>query len=375
MHTNVAASWPQQIFPFPALSGEAYPERQREMEYQINPGAWGAMFPIPAGVVDEHIKMVGRDQLKVLLWLFRHASDGKELADLCADTGIKPEDAVDAMQYWIGCGLLIQTGEAPAAPMPEKKAEPEKPVLAPIPLSKPTSEQIACRLLEEPALSLLYAEAQQKLGRTIGYDGQSTLLMIHDQYGLPVEVILMILEYAASQGKTSMAYIAKMGRDWGEREIDTLEKAEEQLTRLRTGQSLWNQLKALTGIHTPRPTAAQEKFLTEWSDELHFGIDMIHLAYEEMANHTDRLSFPYMNKVLRSWHEKGLLTPEQVGKEKQAHQQAREKAALPAPTGKKQSSGKAEARDASYDLDEYTRRALHEPLVYTKKRQDSKKGI
>ena len=95
-----------------------------------------------------------------------------------------------------------------------------------------------------------YAEAQQKLGRTIGYDGQSTLLMIHDQYGLPVEVILMILEYAASQGKTSMAYIAKMGRDWGEREIDTLEKAEEQLTRLRTGQSLWNQLKALTGIHT-----------------------------------------------------------------------------------------------------------------------------
>ena len=104
---------------------------------------------------------------------------------------------------------------------------PEKTVLAPIPLSKPTSDQIACRLMEEPALRLLYAEAQQKLGRTIGYDGQSTLLMIHDQYGLPVEVILMILEYAASQGKTSMAYIAKMGRDWGEREIDTLEKAEE----------------------------------------------------------------------------------------------------------------------------------------------------
>ena len=215
---------------------------------------------------------------------------------------------------------------------------PEKTVLAPIPLSKPTSDQIACRLMEEPALRLLYAEAQQKLGRTIGYDGQSTLLMIHDQYGLPVEVILMILEYAASQGKTSMAYIAKMGRDWGEREIDTLEKAEEQLTRLRTGQSLWNQLKALTGIHTPRPTAAQEKFLTEWSDDLHFSIDMIHLAYEEMANHTDRLSFPYINKVLRSWHEKGLLTPEQVQADKQTRQ--RDKATIPAPSRKKTTSGK-----------------------------------
>lgn len=350
------------------------------MEYQINPGAWGAMFPIPASVVDEHIKMVGRDQLKVLLWLFRHASDGKSLADLSADTGIGCEDAVDAMQYWIGCGLLVRSEEAAAMPaMPRETAAreapaetppPEKAALAPLPLSKPTSEQIACRLLEEPALGLLYAEAQQKLGRTIGYDGQSTLLMIHDQYGLPVEVILMILEYAASQGKTSMAYIAKMGRDWGEREIDTLEKAEEQIARLRTGQSLWNQLKSLTGIHTPRPTAAQEKFLTEWSEELHFSIDMIHLAYEEMANHTDRLSFPYMNKVLRSWHEKGLLSPEQVQAEKQAHQQARAKPAGAAAASKPGKAGKTESREASYDLDEYTRRALHEPLVYTKKKQN-----
>ncbi len=47
---------------------------------------------------------------------------------------------------------------------------------------------------------------------------------------------------------------------------------------------------------------------------------MIHLAYEEMANHTDRLSFPYINKVLRSWHEKGLLTPEQVQADKQTRQ-------------------------------------------------------
>lgn len=351
--------------------------KAENMEYQINPGAWGAMFPIPASVVDEHLKMVGRDQLKVLLWLFRHASEEKGLADLCAETGIDREDAADAMQYWIGCGLLMKSGEPamiplkrPATAGTEAEApQPEQPVLAPLPLSKPTSEQIACRLLEEPALVLLYAEAQQKLGRTIGYDGQSTLLMIHDQYGLPVEVILMILEYAASQGKTSMAYLARMGRDWGEREIDTLEKAEEQIARLRTGQSLWSQLKKLTGIHTPQPTAAQEKFLTQWSGELHFGIDMIHLSYEEMANHTDRLSFPYMNKVLRSWHEKGLLSPEQVQAEKQTHQQAREATAGASSAAKTRKNGKAENRDASYDLEEYTRRALHEPLVYTKKKQ------
>ena len=164
----------------------------------------------------------------------------------CADTGIDREDTIGHAildQLWARkkAGRL----RFPLRQLPTRKHPRRRKIAlkdrscADSPL-KPTSDQIACRLMEEPALRLLYAEAQQKLGRTIGYDGQSTLLMIHDQYGLPVEVILMILEYAASQGKTSMAYIAKMGRDWGEREIDTLEKAEEQLTRLRTGQSLWN---------------------------------------------------------------------------------------------------------------------------------------
>lgn len=355
------------------------------MEYQINPGAWGAMFAIPAAVVDDHIKIVKEDQLKVLLWIFRHAGDPIQPERIGAGTRLGAEEVADALQYWANCGVLQKQGQAaqpqaesapggtlPSSALPVEGAavKEEKPVLAPLPLSKPTSEQIACRLLEEPALSVLYAEAQKKLGRTIGYDGQSTLLMIHDQYGLPVEVILMILEYAASQGKTSMAYIAKMGRDWGEREIDTLEKAEEQLTQLRVGRSLWEQLRRLTGLHTPRPTAAQEKFLTEWSQELHFDIEMIHLAYEEMANHTDRLSFPYMNKVLRAWHEKGLCTPEQVQGEKQSHQQKR----APAAPGKKRAAGQAEQRSASYDLEEYTRRALHEPLVYQKQQQKPENG-
>ena len=64
------------------------------MEYQINPSAWGPIFTMPTSVVDEHIKMVGRDQLKILLWLYRHASDEKDLDAMCADTGIDREHAI-----------------------------------------------------------------------------------------------------------------------------------------------------------------------------------------------------------------------------------------------------------------------------------------
>lgn len=90
--------------------------------------------------------------------------------------------------------------------------------------SRPTAAEIAQRAEESADIKFLLLETQNKLGRTIGYDGQCTLLMMHDTYGIPVEVILMIIEYAVSIGKSSFHYIASIGKDWGEREIDTIEK-------------------------------------------------------------------------------------------------------------------------------------------------------
>ena len=42
-----------------------------------------------------------------------------------------------------------------------------------------------------------------KLGRTIGTGDQSSLILLHDYYGLPIEVILCICEYAGTKGKSA----------------------------------------------------------------------------------------------------------------------------------------------------------------------------
>lgn len=334
------------------------------MEFKISPSAWGPMFAVPSSVTDCHLKFAGAAQLKVLLWIFRHSADGVDIDGAVHATGLPRAEVLDAMQYWVECGIIEkcenneQSASQNTVQLPfetvKKSDEPEKKHLAFLPVSKPDAGQITARIEEEPELRMMYAEAQQKLGRTIGYDGQSSLLMIHDQYGLPVEVILMLIEYAVSEGKTSMAYISKVGREWGESEIDTLEKAEQRIIQLRENKTLWNTFRSRTGIQNPKPTAVQQDFLIQWSQKLGFNMEMIYLAYEEMANHTSKVSFPYMNKVLLSWHEKGVRKPEDL----EAIKKAPAKQAANAPSRKEQS--------ASYDLDEFTRRSLHEPLKYEK---------
>ena len=302
------------------------------MSYRVEPSAWAAAFAVPSQVVDKHLRMAGATQLKALLWLLRHASEEFTIEEMAKAIGQQPADTVDALQYWVECKIIsknnLKAGQSakaeedlePAKSKKEKQAKPKEtkkevtkekilPELTPPP---PTYEQIAARAKESEEIRFLFNEAQQKLGRTIGFDAQSTLLMMHDQYGLPVEVILMILEYAASVNKRSHSYILSVGRNWAENEIDTIEKADERITQLQTVNSVWKSFSAMAGLPNPRPTASQSRHLKVWIEELKFNVEMIYLAYEQMANHCQRLSMPYMDKVLRSWHSKGIKTPTDV---------------------------------------------------------------
>ncbi len=193
--------------------------------------------------------------------------------------------------------------------------------------------------------------------------------MLHDQYGLPVEVILMIIEYCVSVGKINIAYISAMGKDWAEKEIDTIEKADEQVEHLRRCNGVWKELAALAGIANPRPTSAQSEFLRTWTYEFSYGIDMLNLAYEEMANHCTKLSFAYMNKVLKNWHDAGIKTPTDVA-------DLAKKYADGKGGGKKGVSGQADIKTPqaakaapSYDIEEYKRSAMQDPIVYKKKKK------
>ena len=40
--------------------------------YKINPNTYASAFVIPADVADKHLRMAGKAQLKVLLWLYRN---------------------------------------------------------------------------------------------------------------------------------------------------------------------------------------------------------------------------------------------------------------------------------------------------------------
>ena len=322
------------------------------MSFKVNGAAWNGVFAVPNTVVDDHIKKAGGQQIKVLLFLLRHQGEDLDAKAVAKGTGIDTADVKDAFSYWKEVGLVYEDGETP----PIVKAAEEKGQLKALPDLTPTYEQVAARTLEDSNLRALFNEVQLKLGRTIGYGDQSQLLMMLDYYGLPVEVILTIVEYCVSKDKSNFAYIAKVAKDWGEREINTLEKADAFLKELKSDERLWKKFVMLFTQDAPSFTDARFAYLKKWHVENKQSLDLIYFAYQEMLENIDKPSFKYVDKILENWKASGIKKPQDA-----IDQKAKRRDNL--------NSGNKSNQKTSYDT-EKVKQSASAPIEYKRKKRE-----
>lgn len=324
------------------------------MSYSVNLGAWNSVFAVPCSVVDQNLKLAGSVQLKVLLWTLRHAGKPFEAQDVAAALGIDRADVGDALLYWQEAGLFSakEPAESPAPSEPETRASARPADKAPDPVppaetrrvlsrpQKPDSGFVAKRIGESTEISCLMQSAQQVLGRLISGGESATLLMIHDEFGLPSDVIVMLLQYAASIGKANMRYIEKTAMNWADEEVNTHERAEEKLRRLTECRQAWRQVEQAVGIPHRAPSTKEEAFADAWVTRWKFSGDMIREAYDRAVDATGKFSASYMNRILERWKKANISTVLQAEQEKMERAAARK--------GGKSSS-------LAQDLDEFER--------------------
>ncbi len=300
--------------------------------YKVNPASYSSVFAIPTQIADEHLRMAGKAQLKVLLWLYRNPSVTPDIAVISRDTGVPSDEIDDAMYYWIQAGLVVKDTAEQAVPFgnvpsatavvrqqvqqeqPEQKQDSHVNVSKDKPLIvKPSIKDISMRVGESAEIRSMFAEVQEVFGRTLGYDAQSSLLILHDHYSLPASVVVMLCNYAKTIGKQgSLVYIMKMGADWSECGITDFESASNKISRMENAQSVWTEFKRLTGAENPKPTQKQAEYLEIWVNDFCFSMDIIYSSYERTVEKKGKISFGYMHGILKSWHESGFKTLEDI---------------------------------------------------------------
>ena len=332
------------------------------MSYQIDFGPWGGIFAVPISVADRYLKLCSEQQLKVLLLALRDAPNPVDIPYIARRLGMECAQVCDCLEYWQKAGLFAPSQEntpshaslpasapsgsktAPAAlggiPLPPTQGAEETVTLSGTQKihivhsrSKLTPSQINEMSTRDKNIPFLLEELQQRMSKPLSPSETETIVYLYSYLDLSPDYLLMAVEYCKSIGKLNIRYLEKLVTGWVDQGVDTHEKAEAHIRVLAQRASNEGLIRSMFGLGDRTLSPKEREFISCWFEVYHFDPQMIQLAYDRTVDLTGKAAFPYLNKILAQWHERGICTPQEAKDEMGARK------ASPAKPG-----------SASYDL-------------------------
>ena len=246
----------------------------------------------------------GDGALLYLALLRNHGSMAPEklLAELRWDAGRLSQAEAALM----GCGLL--GGHRPAL---AEEPEEERPAY--------TREDVARQLEGDEKFRLLTGNVENVLGKKLSTADLNILLGLYDYLGLPCEVIFLLVNHCTdrltarygSGRRPTLRQIEKEGYAWARRGLLDLESANAYLMKYARSRTLAGQYMGVLGLGDRAPAPSEERYLLSWA-EMGFAPECVELAYDKTMLQCKELRWSYLNKILLSWHGKGLHTLQEV---------------------------------------------------------------
>ncbi len=285
---------------------------------KINPDVYESMFSMPAQIADKGLKFANGEQLKVAICIFRHTN--ATVADIAERTNLSTATVKECMEYWENEGVLLTAGDVPVVKTEKQNNLAEAPAkaLPQIRFTNPTQAEIDKIIKKNGSMKRLFNEAQEILGKTLGYTMQCTLYSVVNFYGLTPDVVNYMLHFAKSIEAVSQDDIQKIAKYWAENGVTTLSAADDYIAETEKGIALFRELAKRTGNSEALPTFAVLEMFCEWC-RWGFTIDTVEKAFNIMKTEkeTGRLvwrNICHINGTLKKWRHAGTLTVEDIEK-------------------------------------------------------------
>jgi len=207
-----------------------------------------------------------------------------------------------------------------------------------------TGNEIAEIRKSDSSVDSLISGCQKILRATVFTHAESSsVVYLRQNLGLEPEYVLLLCSYYSQKEKISMRFIEKRAIELYDKGIKTIGALEEYLGEEDKRYDTEHILRKLFGLGERAFTAKEKTYIKDWTSKWHVSEEMLKRAFEETVSKTQTPTLAYCNAILKSWHEAGIVSGDDVEKEKQSYK-------------KKKSSAKE--KDAGFDLDEFFDLAL-----------------
>ena len=224
------------------------------------------------------------------------------LSAAARDTGLSRERVSSAAAILRGLGVAVEDKPLESQEFPEY-----------------TAADIVVRAQRDASFDGLVGEVQRILGKMLSTPDMKTLFGIYDHLGLPADVIMLLISHCIEDIQSrygpgrmpTMRQIEKEAWYWAGQEIRTYEAAEEHIRREAERKSLVSRTAEALQIRGRELTPGERRYIETWIS-YGFGPEELAVAYDRTVLGTGKLAWRYMDKIIRSWHERGLHTEAEV---------------------------------------------------------------
>ncbi len=283
--------------------------------------------------IEKFIPAANHAYLTVYIYLLRLAQDNIEAdyGKIADRLNLLESDVVNAVNYWQKMGVLsaqgdylvfnetsdnagaLQTDTSITSPDVSKQNNETAAAIN----NKETKEtynenkhydniQVSNDIQSDELLADMLEKAQEFLGKPLNTNEIHTLYSMYEQLRLPPQVIVLLIEYCVSGGKTNMNYIEKIAMSWNEKGIDTIEKALDFFAMEQSKNDLMSELRKMFQLYDRNFTELEEDIIMNWINSYGTDVELMKYAYELTVMNTGKFSVRYMDGIIKRWFENNI---------------------------------------------------------------------
>ena len=182
-----------------------------------------------------------------------------------------------------------------------------------------TREDVGRQLESDQRFAQLTGNVEQLLGKKLSTPDLNILLGLYDYVGLPCDVIFLLVSHCTQRlqerygegRRPTLRQIEQEGYTWARMGLMDMESANSYLMKYAQKRTVTARYMQVMGLSQRPPSPTEETYLLRWA-EMGFPAESVELAYDKTVLKCRELRWGYMNKILLSWHEKGLHTREEI---------------------------------------------------------------
>ncbi|MFL0247953.1 DnaD domain protein [Candidatus Clostridium stratigraminis] len=157
-------------------------------------------------------------------------------------------------------------------------------------------------------------DIEKLLGRPLSPKEMSLYIGWQKEYNFPQELILLLIQYCVSKGKTDYRYIEKIAIGWFDSKIITIEEAQAYIKR---HEDKWIKIRKILnylGIKDGEVMKPQEDMLDKWINTYKFPLEVIYKACDICFERINKAEFKYIDGILTSWFKDGITSLDDISK-------------------------------------------------------------